>query len=96
LPFIEDLSKLPNAVIMFYMLAFFLSFGIISNFIDHEGFLYNLSQGAFISVVTGTVLFFARFLSRKRTADKVKLQPINPENPPNQIDNSTIYFFFFE
>ena len=64
---------------MFYTLSFFLSFGVISNFIDHEALLYNLTQGAFISVVTGTVLFFARFLSRRRIADKVKLQPINLE-----------------
>ncbi len=80
LPFVEDLSKLPTSAIMIYMLAFFLSFGIISNFIDNEGALYNLSQGVFIAVVTGGILYFARYLSRRRIANRAKLQPMNPEN----------------
>ncbi len=75
LPFIEELSKLPNAAIILYMLAFFVSFGVISNFINDEGHLYNLSQGAFISVVTGGILYFARYLSRRRIVNAAKLQP---------------------
>jgi hypothetical protein len=63
---------------MLYMLAFFFSFGLISNFIDTEGFLYNLLQGLFISMVTGALLFFVRYLSKRRIAGKVTLQPISP------------------
>ncbi len=79
LPFIEDLSKLTSEIILLYMFSFFLAFGVISNFIDNESILYNLSMGVFISVVTGAALYFARYLSRRKTADRVKLQPINPE-----------------
>jgi hypothetical protein len=79
LPFVEDLSRLPSFVIVVCMVAFFLSFGLLSNIIDNEGVLYNLGQGAFISVVTGAALYFARYLSRRRAANRVKLQPITPK-----------------
>jgi uncharacterized membrane-anchored protein len=65
---------------MIYMLALFLSFGLISNFIDNEGVIYNLLQGVFISLVTGGILYFARYLSRRRIADRVKLQPMPPKD----------------
>ena len=58
------------------MLALFLSFGLILNFFDNEGVMYNLLQGVFISVVTGGVLYFARYLSRRRIASRVKLEPM--------------------
>ena len=80
MPFVEDLSKLPTSAIMIYMLGFFLSFGLISNFIDNEGVMYNLLQGVFISVVTGGILDFARYLSRRRIANRVKLQSMAPKD----------------
>jgi hypothetical protein len=78
LTFVDDLSKLSTSVIMIYMLALFIGFGLISNFIDSEGVIYNLSQGVFISVVTGGILYFARYLSRRRIANRVRLQPMAP------------------
>ena len=78
MPFAEDLSKFPTSGIMIWILALFLSFGLISNFFDNEGVMYNLLQGVFISVVTGGVLYFARYLSRRRIANRVKLQPMPP------------------
>ena len=74
LRFVEDLSKLQTSAIMIYMLAFFLSFGIIANFINDMGIFYNLLQGVSISLVTGGVLYMARYLSRRRIANRVKLQ----------------------
>ena len=79
LPFVEELSKLPTSAILIYMLAVFLAFGVISNFIDNGSVLYNLGQGVFISAVIGAGLYFARYLSRKRIATRVKLQPLNPK-----------------
>ena len=80
MPFVEDLSKLPTSAIMIYMLGFFLSFGLISNFIENEGVMYNLLQGVFISAVIGGVLYFARCLSRRRIANRVKLQAMPPKD----------------
>jgi len=80
LPFVEDLSRLPTSAIMIYMLALFLSFSLISNLIDNEGLLYNLLQGVFISAVTGGVLYFARQLSKRRIANRVRLQPMTPKD----------------
>ena len=80
MPFVEDLSKLPTSTIMIWMLALFLSFGLISNFIENEGVMYNLLQGVSISMVTGGVLYFARYLSRRRIANRVKLQPMSPKD----------------
>jgi hypothetical protein len=80
LPFLEDLSKFPTAGIIIWTLALFLSFGLISNFTDNEGVIYNLLQGVFISVVAGGVLYFARYLSRRRIANRVKLQPMPPKD----------------
>ena len=71
MPFLEGMSKLPTNVIMIYMLAFFLSFGLISNLIDNYGVLYNILQGVFISLVTGGTLFFVRYLSRRRITNRV-------------------------
>ena len=82
MPFVEDLSKLPSSVIGIYMLAMFLGFGVIANFINGGGLLYNLGQGAFISVVTGGLLWFTRYLSRRRTANKAQMQALNPKEVP--------------
>jgi uncharacterized membrane protein len=79
LPFVEELSKLPSIAILLYMLVFLLSFGLISNFVDNEGFMYNLFQGVFISVVTGAALILAKYLSRRRIAGKIKMQTTNAQ-----------------
>jgi hypothetical protein len=51
------------------MFGFFLAFGVISNFFDDEGVLYNLFQGIFISLFTGGVLILAKYLaSRKKNS----------------------------
>jgi hypothetical protein len=68
LPFVEDLSKLPNSAIFIYISGLFLAFGLLSNLFDGGGFLYNLGDGALIAAVTGSVLYLARFLSRRKIA----------------------------
>lgn len=80
MPFVEELSKFPTSAILIYMLGLFLSFGLISSLFEDEGALYNLTQGAFIAVVTAGVLFLARYMSRRSIASRVKLQPSNPKN----------------
>jgi hypothetical protein len=62
----EAASKVSNTVIIVWMLALFLSFGLVANFFDNEGFLYNLFQGAFISVFVGGVLYLVKYLAHRR------------------------------
>jgi hypothetical protein len=42
LSILENRLKLSNAIIIIWMLALFLAFGIFSNFIDGESLTYNL------------------------------------------------------
>jgi hypothetical protein len=60
------IQELSNAVIIVWMLGFFLSFGVFSNFIDGESLTYNLFQGVFISLFTGGVLYGVMILIRRR------------------------------
>jgi len=62
----EGLSKVSNTVIAVWMLALFLSFGLVANFFDSEGLFLNLVQGTFISVFVGGVLYLARHLAHRR------------------------------
>ena len=60
------IRELPNEAIIIIMIGFFLSFGLISNFIDGESLAYNLFQGVFISLFTGGVLYGVMILIRRR------------------------------
>ena len=60
------IQELPNEAIIIIMIGFFLSFGLISNFIDGESLAYNLFQGVFISLFTGGVLYGVMILIRRR------------------------------
>jgi len=60
------IQELPNAAIIAWMLALFLSFGLISNFIDGESLTYNLFQGVFMSLFTGGLLFGVMILIRRQ------------------------------
>ena len=51
------ISKISNTVIIIWMLALFLSFGLVANFLDSEGFFYNLLQGIFISGFVGGAFY---------------------------------------
>ncbi|MGD0057360.1 MAG: hypothetical protein ABSB83_05850 [Methanomassiliicoccales archaeon] len=46
----------------------FVAFGLLSNLFDQESLLYNLSQGAFIALFAGAILYIVRWtaLSRKK------------------------------
>jgi len=51
--------------ILILMLSIFISFGLISNFINRYGLFYNLLQGAFMSLFTGGCLYlYFRFIER--------------------------------
>jgi DNA-binding transcriptional ArsR family regulator len=56
----------PNVAIVIWTVAMFISFGLISNFFDQEGVLYNLSQGAFIALFGGAVMWMVRWLALRR------------------------------
>jgi hypothetical protein len=62
----EAASKVSNTVIIVWMLALFLSFGLVANFFDNEGLFYNLLQGTFISVLVGGALYSAKYLAHRR------------------------------
>ena len=75
--FVEDMSKLPNSQILIYILGLFLAFGLLSNLFDGESLLYNLGDGLLISVVTGSALYLARFLSRRKvTKERPSCDPL--------------------
>jgi hypothetical protein len=68
-------SKVSNTVIVAWMSALFLSFGLVANFFYSEGLFYNLFQGIFISVFLGGVLYLARYLAhRRKLASTVQLE----------------------
>lgn len=79
MPYIEDLSKLLNSQILIYMFGLFLAFGLLANLFDGEGFLYNLGDGALIAAVTGSVLYLARFLSRRKIARSAGRNPLETQ-----------------
>jgi hypothetical protein len=56
----------PNVVIVIWTVAMFISFGLLSNFFDQEGVLYNLSQGAFIALFVGAIMWVVRWLALRR------------------------------
>lgn len=56
----------PNAVILIWMVAMFIGFGILSNLLDHEGLFYHLGQGALIALFVGAVMYLARWYDKKR------------------------------
>ena len=56
----------PNAFIMIWMVAMFVSFGLVSNLIDQYGVLYNLVQGVFVALFMGAVLLLVRWLACHR------------------------------
>ena len=65
----EQLKKLSKTAVLIMMFGFFLAFGVISNFFDDEGMLYNLFQGIFISLFTGGMLILAKYLvTRKKNS----------------------------
>jgi uncharacterized membrane protein YraQ (UPF0718 family) len=55
-----------NVAIAFWIVASFIAFGLLSNFIDNESVLYNLGQGAFVSLFVGALLFIASWVARGR------------------------------
>ena len=58
----------PNAFIVLWMVGMFVAFGLLSNLFDQESLPYNLSQGAFIALFAGAILYIVRWtaLSRKK------------------------------
>lgn len=56
----------PNVAIIIWTVAMFISFGLLSNFYDQEGVLYNLGQGAFIALFVGAVMWMVRWLALRR------------------------------
>ena len=53
--------------IIVWIVAAFVSFGIITNLIDNYGVLYDLGQGAFISLLSGGCLYlYFRFRDGRR------------------------------
>jgi DNA-binding transcriptional ArsR family regulator len=56
----------PNAAIVIWMVAMFISFGLLSNFFNQGGVLYNLGQGAFIALFVGAIIWIVRWLALRR------------------------------
>jgi DNA-binding transcriptional ArsR family regulator len=56
----------PNVAIVIWTVAMFISFGLISNFFNQEDILYNLSQGAFIALFVGAIMWIVRWLALRR------------------------------
>lgn len=54
----------PNALVWIWVVSIFVAFGVVSNFVDRQGVLYNLLQGMVIAAFAGAVLFFVRSLGR--------------------------------
>lgn len=57
----------PKAFIAVWVVAMFVSFGLVSNLIDQYGVLYNLVQGMFVALFMGAFLLLVRWLARRRT-----------------------------
>jgi len=62
---------------LIWVVSAFISFGIIANFIDNYGVLYNLGQGFFISLFSGGCLYFY-----------VKLKDRRGKTPSVSVDSS--------
>jgi len=62
----EAVSKASNSEIIVWMLALFLSFGLVANSFDNGGLFYNLLQGIFVSVFVGGALYLARYIAYRR------------------------------
>jgi hypothetical protein len=56
-----------NAFIAVWMVAAFISFGVLANLINQFGVLYNLGQGLFVALFMGVVLFLVRWFGVRRT-----------------------------
>lgn len=56
----------PNAFIAVWIVALFVSFGIVANFTDQNGVIYNLGQGLLVALFAGAALFLARWLAVRR------------------------------
>jgi len=61
------------------MLSLFIAFGLFSNLIDNYGLIYNLTQGAFISLFSGCCLYlYFRLIERsyhkREAAQKLPLK----------------------
>jgi hypothetical protein len=56
----------PNAFIAIWMVAMFVSFGLISSLFDQESLPYYLGQGAFIALFAGAMLYIVRWIALRR------------------------------
>jgi Flp pilus assembly protein TadB len=56
-----------DAFIVIWMVALFVSFGVVASLIDQYGVLYNLGQGLFIALFVGAVMFLLRWFAARRT-----------------------------
>ena len=56
-----------HITILIFMLSLFIAFGLISNFINGYGFIYNLTQGVFMSLFGGCCLYlYFRLIERSQ------------------------------
>lgn len=70
----KSMFDYPNAVIVIWMVAMFIGFGLFSNLYDNEGVIYNLVQGAFIALFVGTVMYLIRLVALRRRRETVIIE----------------------